>query len=73
MDIKLEILKDCWCEGYLHEIRYYPREGLKEKILKKGDIVKFIREWWNLYGSYVRVEKDGIEYDVLLNNVKQIK
>lgn len=67
----MEILKDCYCEHYLHEIIHYPREGLEEKKLKKGDKVNFIKKWSNLYGVYYRVEKNGTEYDILPENIKE--
>lgn len=70
---KYRITTDCFCEGYLHEKSNYPREGLIEKKLYKGDIVLFVKEWGNFYGSYIRVEKDGVEYDLFENCLKKIK
>jgi len=62
--MKCIILEDCFCEHYVHEITHYPRPGLVEKKLFKGDIVNFVEEWSNFYGYYCRVEKDGLEYDI---------
>ncbi len=69
---EMEIIKDCFCEHYLHELTNYPRKGLKEKKLSKGDKVDFIKEWVNFYGRYYTVKKDGIQYDMLPENLKSI-
>lgn len=68
--IKYIVLNDCYCQGYLYELMNYPREGLKEKKLKKGDIVEFVNEWQNFYGTYFRCKKDGITYDLLKEDVE---
>lgn len=70
---KYRITTDCFCEGYLYEKLNYPREGLVEKKLYKNEIVSFVKEWNNFYGSYIRVEKDGIEYDLFENSLKRLK
>jgi hypothetical protein len=70
---KFRVKVDCFCEGYLHEIMNYPREGLKEKMLLKDDEVELEKEWSNFYGSYLRVIKDGIHYDMLNKNLELIK
>ena len=67
---KAIITKDCFCEHYLHEKFKYPRPGLIEKKLKEGDEVEFIREWFNLYGVYYEVKKDGLKYDIDISNIK---
>lgn len=64
---------DCFCEGYLHELLNYYRKGLIEKKLHKDDIVEFDMEWSNFYGSYIRVEKDGIKYDIPHEKLELIK
>lgn len=61
---KYIVKEDCFCEGYLHELLKYPRKGLVEKKLYKDDKVEFKREWFNFYGYYFTVIKDGIEYDI---------
>jgi hypothetical protein len=61
---KYRVNQECFCEGYLHEKINYPRPGLKERKLQKGDEVEHVHEWSNLYGTYIRVRKDGIEYDI---------
>lgn len=61
MKIKYEVARDCFCEGYLHELRNYPRLGMKEMKFKKGEIVTLIKEWSNLYGTYLRVENESGE------------
>lgn len=70
--LELEVVNDCFCEGYLHEITNYPREGLEEKKLKKGDIVTVEKKWSNFYGTYIRVKKEGgnYSYDITTNNLK---
>ena len=68
---EFEVTKDCFCEGYLHELFNYPRE-LKEKKLKKGVVVTFVKEWSNLYGRYYRVRSFGGDtFDILPENLKE--
>ena len=69
MNRQMKIIKDCYCEHYLHEITNYPREGLVEKKLQEGDIVNLVKQWNNFYGEYYRVEKDGEEYDIATENI----
>lgn len=61
---ELYVIEDCFCAHYLHEKTNYPRDGLVEKKLYKGDIVKFNMTFMNFYGSYYRVEKNGEIYDI---------
>lgn len=67
-----KVKEDCYCEKYLHEKYNYPREGLVEMKLYKDDIVEFKEEWRNFYGSYIRVIKDSIYYDMLHKNLEEI-
>ena len=67
-----KVKKDCYCEGYLYESFKYPRPGLKEKKLNEGDVVDFVEEWRNFYGSYIRVTKDGETYDMLHENLIRV-
>lgn len=69
---KYIVKQDCLCQHYIHEITKYPREGLVEKKLLKGDVVELLEEWSNFYGTYLRVEKDGEYYDMLHNNLEII-
>jgi hypothetical protein len=69
--MNLTIKSDCFCEGYLHELSKYPRPGLVEKKLKAGDIVELVLTWNNFYGYYVRVQKDGVIYDIKPENIIQ--
>lgn len=69
---KYIVLRDCFCEHYLHEITNYPREGLKELKLQKGDIVEHIEDFQNFIGFYYRVQKDGVVYDVLPSNLSHL-
>lgn len=70
---KFIVKEDCFCEGYLHEKINYPRKGLVEKKLHKGDIVELDKEWCNFYGCYLRVNKDNNYYDMLHKNLEEIK
>jgi hypothetical protein len=69
---KFRVKEDCFCQGYLHERYNYPRAGLVEKKLKKDDVVELKEEWWNFYGSYLRVIKNGEYYDLLRENLEEI-
>lgn len=69
----LKILRNCFCEHYIHELTNYPREGLVEKKLLEGEEVEFKETYWNCYGTYARVLKDGTSYDVALHNVEEFK
>lgn len=62
MTEELTILKDCYCEEYLHEMAHYYRDGLVERKLKEGDRVLLVKKWSNLYGTYLRVQKEGELY-----------
>ncbi len=70
---KFKVTQDSFCEGYLHEKYNYPREGLVEKKLLKGDEVELKEEWSNFYGSYLRVIKGGKTYDMLHKNLEEIR
>lgn len=72
---KFEVLEDCLCEGYLHERLNYPREGLVERKLKKGDIVEYVEEWSNFYGYYIRVRvpNEDYGYDISPSKLREIK
>ena len=70
---KFKVKEDCFCEGYLHEKFNYPREGLIEKKLLKDDEVELKEEWSNFYGSYMRVIKDGKNYDILHKYLQEIR
>lgn len=40
--------------------------------LLKGDVVELKKDWSNLYGSYLKVVKDGETYDILHENLEEI-
>ena len=67
-----KVIKDCYCEHYLHELTNYNRPGLVEKSLKENDIVELYEEWSNCYGKYFTVIKDDIKYDILPKYLKLI-
>ena len=69
---KYRIIEDCFCEHYLHEKIKYPRPGLVEKKLNKNDVVDFISEFWNFYGSYIKVRKGTITYDIPLHKLEKL-
>ncbi len=72
--MKFKVKEDCYCEHYLHEL-LYPRAWLKEKKLQKGDKVKFVREFSNLFGTYFTVKKKGSDttYDIPPHKLEEIK
>lgn len=67
---ELTIKTDCYCEEYLNEIMRHYREGIEVKKLQAGDKVIFIKEWSNLCGTFVKVEKDGVQYDIRPKNIQ---
>lgn len=69
----IEVTKDCLCEHYLHELLNHYREGLVKKSFKKGEKFKVIKEWWNFYGSYYRIEVGGKSHDIDVSNAKIIE
>lgn len=70
---KYVVVRDCYCEHYLHEKLNYPREGLKELKLYKDDVVELIEEFQNFIGFYYRVNKDGTVYDISPSNLKPLR
>lgn len=64
-DTHMIVTRDTQCQGAIHELTRYPREGIDEKLIKEDSIVKFKNEWSNMYGNYIRVTKDGKWYDLL--------
>lgn len=74
MGTKLKVIEDCICEHYLHEATKYPRPGLVKRELSKGDIVEFVENWGSFYGFYMRVKKEGedYEYDIEPHKLEEI-
>lgn len=72
--MKYIVLEDCFCEHYIHEITNYPRPGLVELKLFKGEEVILVNEWSNFYGSYIRVKKEGNDqvYDIPPHKLQKI-
>lgn len=70
---KFRVKEDCFCERYLHEMVNHPRSGLVKMKLQKDDIVELVKELNNLYGSYLRVKKDGKYYDILHKNLEEVR
>ena len=68
-----KVKEDCFCEHYIHELTNYPRPGLKELKLLKGEEVELVNEWSNFYGSYLRVQKGNDKYDIPPNKLEEIK
>jgi hypothetical protein len=66
----MTIKYDCYCEKWLHETSKGNRR-FPERKLRAGDEVQLVRQWTNLYGTYYRVSKDGIHYDVRPENIQQ--
>jgi hypothetical protein len=69
----IEVIKDCLCEHYVHEIMNYPRPGLVEKKFKSGETFEDVKEWSNFYGSYYRVKVGSIYHDISKSNAKIIQ
>lgn len=63
------IQNDCFCEKYMNEMARHHRQGLQVKSLKAGDKIEVVKEITNLYGRFIRVRKDGIEYDIKPENI----
>lgn len=70
---KIEIIKDCFCEHYLHEITKYPRPGLKEKKFQKGQILTLQDKWTNYFGTYFKCKHEDGTVDIDVNNAKIIE
>ena len=70
---QFRVKHQAFCEGYLHEKRNYPRPGLVVKEVQPGDVVTLVEAWNNFYGSYLRVEKDGVIYDLNSETLEIIK
>lgn len=70
--MKMRAKRDCFCEGYLHELS----RGCtwkKEKKLMAGEEVSFVRMWSNLFGTYYEVEKQGDQYDIKPEDLEEVK
>lgn len=52
--MKIKITRDCCCEHDLHEMAYYPRSGQTLQKFKEGDILEYLSDFDNFYGSYYR-------------------
>lgn len=63
--MKYIVLKDCFCERYLNEILNYSGKGHLVKKLLKGDIVEFLYEYSNFYGTFSKVLKNEEIYFIL--------
>lgn len=70
--MKIRVIKDCFCEHYLHEVMNYPRKGLVEKRFKAGEEFEVEEDWWNFYGSYYKVNVDGKSHDISKQNCEII-
>ena len=70
--MEIEVTKECYCEHYLHEMIKYPRVGLVEKKFLPGEKFEVAEKWNNLYGVFYRVEVDGKNHDIDVNNCKII-
>ena len=69
---KCKILKDCFCEFYLHNKKRYP--NLIERKLHKNDIVTFRREIIEVYGTFILVNDiNNNSYLIDQKNIKFLK
>ena len=72
--MRIEITRDCCCEGDRHELMY-PRKGLIVRKFKVGDELEFEKEWANFYGRYYRCKPRNDEHkpiDIAVNNARFI-
>lgn len=70
--MRIEVIKECFCEHYLHEKINYPREGLVEKKFYPGEKFDVKEKWNNFYGVFYRVEVDGKTHDIDIHNCRVI-
>ena len=70
---QIELTKDTMCAHDQHEITNYPRPWYKPKpMLPKGTVLTVKETWSNFYGTYHRcVTPDG-EYDIPIENAKEL-
>jgi hypothetical protein len=70
---QIELTKDTMCAHDQHEIKNYPRPWYKAKPeLPKGTVLTVKETWSNFYGTYHRcVTPDG-EYDIPVENAKEV-
>lgn len=73
MSKQIELTQDTMCAHDQHEIKNYPRPWYKPKpMLPKGTVLKVKETWSNFYGTYHRcVTPDG-EYDIPVENAKEL-
>ena len=73
MSKQIELTQDTMCAHDQHEIKNYPRSWYKPKpMLPKGTVLKVKETWSNFYGTYHRcVTPDG-EYDIPVENAKEL-
>ena len=69
---RLVLLKDAFCEHYLHELCSHYRCDLCEKKLLKGTEVSFLTYINNLFGTYLRVTDGQQTYDLKRDAVQRI-
>lgn len=70
---QIELTQDTMCAHDQHEIKNYPRPWYKAKPeLPKGTVLTVKETWSNFYGTYHRcVTPDG-EYDIPVENAKEV-
>ena len=70
---QIELTKDTMCAHDQHEIKNYPRPWFEPKPkLPKGTVLTVKKTWSNFYGTYHRcVTPDG-EYDIPVENAKEL-
>lgn len=69
VDEVITVKRQCVCARFLHESTKYPRKGF-EKVdepsytFHPGDQAAFVEEWTNFYGTYWRVRRGNLLYDL---------
>lgn len=69
----IQLTQDTMCAHDKHEMTKYPRPWFKAKpTLPIGTVLKVKEVWTNFYGSYYRCETTDGEYDIPIENAKDI-
>lgn len=69
----IELTKDTMCAHDKHELVNYPRSWFKAKpTLTAGTVLEVKEEWSNFFGKYYRCETADGEYDIPIENAKDV-
>lgn len=65
-----KVYQGCTCEQSKHELKKYPRPGIKIERLYPGDIVVYLGGMTNFYGSYKKFKKLDSDYIYYINHIE---